>query len=274
MSLFPSFIFLSFGSGSCGNCYYLGTPDGAILIDAGVGMRKLGKAFNDYGVNRTLIKAILLTHDHSDHVKHAAKLASNLGVPVYALREVHSGMLANRFIVHKIEESRRQYIEIGTPFQVCGFTITAFPVPHDSTANVGYTITLGDTIFSLMTDVGEVTTEVAQALQRSTHVVLEANYDPDLLRTGHYPYILQERIRNGRGHLSNFQCAEALIQNYHPALRHVWLCHLSGDNNRPELAHETVRSLLASSNIPVGTSLQLDVLQRAKTTGPFEIIRL
>ena len=271
MSLFQSSIFISFGSGSCGNCYYLGTPDGAILIDAGVGVRKLGKAFNDYGINRTLIRAILLTHDHNDHVKHAAKLATQLNVPVYALREVHDGMLGNRFIARKIDEAHRQYIEIGTPLQICDFTIMPFPVPHDASANTGYTITMGDTVFSLMTDVGEVTPEVAQALQRSTHVVLEANYDPDLLRTGHYPFILQERIRNGHGHLSNLQCAQALIQNYHPALRHVWLCHLSADNNRPDLCHDTIQSLLQASDIPVGTDLQLTVLQRDKTTGPFEI---
>ncbi len=233
-------------------------------------MRKLGKAFNDYGINREHIKAILLTHDHSDHVKSAAKLSKQLNVPVYAIEPVHSGLLANKYIPGKIDESHRQIIELGTPLQIADFTITAFPVPHDSTANVGYTIITGDSVFSLMTDVGEVTPEVSQALQRSTHVVLEANYDPDLLRTGHYPFILQERIRNGRGHLSNHQCAQALIQNYHPALRHVWLCHLSGDNNRPDLAHETVRSLLSASNIPVGTDLQLDVLQRSRTTGPFE----
>ena len=271
MSLFPSTIFLSFGSGSCGNCYYLGTPDSAILIDAGVGIRKLGKAFNDYGINREHIKAILLTHDHADHVKTAAKLSKQLNVPVYAIEAVHAGFLANKYIPGKIDEAHRQIIELGTPLQIADFCITAFPVPHDSTANVGYTITTGDTVFSLMTDVGEVTPEVSQALQHSTHVVLEANYDPELLRTGHYPFILQERIRNGRGHLSNHQCAQALIQNYHPALRHVWLCHLSGDNNRPDLAHETVSTLLSASNIPVGTDLQLDVLQRSKTTGPFEL---
>lgn len=271
MSLFQSSIFISFGSGSCGNCYYLSTPTDAILIDAGVGIRKLGKAFNDYGVNRNHIRAILLTHDHSDHVKHAAKLSAQLSVPVYAIPEVHTGILNNRFIAKKIDESHRCNITIGSPLQIGDFTITAFPVPHDSTANVGYTITIGDTVFSLMTDVGEVTTEVAQALQHSTHAVLEANYDPDMLRTGRYPQMLKQRISNGTGHLSNLQTAQALIQNYHPALRHVWLCHLSADNNRPDLCHDTVQSLLQASDIPVGTDLRLTVLQRDKTTGPFDI---
>ncbi len=273
MSLFHSTIFISFGSGSCGNCYYLGTPTDGILIDVGIGPRKLNQALNDYGVNRSNLRAILLTHDHSDHVKYAAHMSEKLSLPVYATQPVHEGILRNPFFAKKIAEPRRCVITHDTPLLLGDFTIQSFPIPHDATANTGYTITLPDGIvFSLMTDVGNVTAPVAAAIRRSTHVVLESNYDPEMLRTGRYPKILQQRISNGTGHLSNYQTAQALIDNHHPRLRHVWLCHLSAENNRPELARQTVCNLLAAQGIATGDStLSLTVLERAKPTGPFTL---
>ena len=272
MSLFDSqMVFCSLGSGSCGNCYYLGTLTDAILIDAGIGIRRMLKYLTDYGLKRDTIRGILLTHDHCDHVKSAAAFSEKLGVPVYATATVHEGVQKNKFIGKKIKPENRRDIELGTTLQIGDFSIESFPIPHDSAANTGYTIRVGETVFSLMTDVGYATEDVNKAICRSTHVVLEANYDPEMLRTGPYPYPLKLRIANGMGHLSNLQTAEALIKNMHEGLKDVWLCHLSAENNNPELALSTVASMLNGAGYEVGTDLQLAVLNREKPTGVFTI---
>jgi len=263
--------FISLGSGSCGNCYYLSTSDDAIIIDAGIGIRKLKRAFGEYGINRGNIRAIFITHDHSDHVKSAGVLSDELGVPVYALDSVHTGMQRNYMMSKKVALDKRRNLTCGEPVQIADFTIEAIPLPHDATANVGYIISYGDTVFSVMTDVGCITAELASAIGRSTHMVLEANYDPDMLRTGRYPYILKERIRNGNGHLSNLQTAEALISNIHPRLKHVWLCHLSEENNRPDLALETIQTQLTAAGIDTNPELHIEPLRRKLPTGPFFI---
>ena len=261
--------FISFGSGSCGNCYYLGTETESIIIDAGVGIRRLKKCMTDYGVKKENIKAILITHDHSDHIKAVGLLSSELGIPVYTTAPIHQGIYRNYTVVQKVPLDKQVSILQEQPFQVGSFHITAFPIPHDSTENVGYHIRLDDTTFSMMTDVGSVTENVARHIAGSRYVVIEANYDVDMLRTGRYPDILKERIACGTGHLSNMQTAQALADNLHPGLRHVWLCHLSEENNHPELARKTVETHLRTYGIVAGVDFQLDVLKRKVATGPF-----
>ena len=262
--------FISFGSGSSGNCYYLATPSDAIIIDSGIGIRLLKRHFNTYGIKRGNIRAIFITHDHRDHVLSAGMLSADLGIPVYALPEVHAG-IDRGYLRKKIQKEYRMPIEIGTPVQVAGFSVSAFPLPHDATANVGYTITFGDCVFSVMTDVGTVTPEVNTAISNSTHLILEANYDPQMLTEGRYPYHLKKRITKGTGHLSNLQTAAALIESGHPGLRRVWLCHLSEENNHPDLARVTVETRLNSAGVTVAPDFHLQVLRRKEPTGPFEI---
>ena len=273
MSLFDSQLirFISFGSGSCGNCYYLGTPTDAILIDSGVGIRKLKRRFHDYGIKLSDIRAIFITHDHCDHVKSVAVLSSELHIPVFALPEVHRGMACNRFLKRKVQGQNVRTVEFGTALQLADFVIQAFPVPHDATANAGYSIRIGSIVFTVMTDVGIVTEDINSFIRQATHLVIEANYDPQMLSTGPYPKELQKRISNGYGHLSNYQTAAALIANYHADLKRVWLCHLSAENNHPELARHTIETHLQEAGITVGTDLQLDVLRREDPTGPFEL---
>ena len=261
--------FISFGSGSCGNCYYLGSETESIIIDVGIGIRRLKKTFTEYGIRRGNIKAILVTHDHSDHIKSAGALSSELGVPVYTTQPIHQGIQRNYTVIQKVAAERQTCIEEGQTFEVGGFQITAFPIPHDSTANVGYFIRHADTTFSIMTDVGRVTDDVAKHIGLAQYVVLEANYDVDMLRTGRYPEMLKERIVSGTGHLSNMQTAQALADNIHPGLKHVWLCHLSEENNHPELARKTVETHLRTYGILAGTDFKLDVLKRKFVTGPF-----
>lgn len=261
--LFPSerFFFFSLSSGSCGNSYYLGNSRYGILIDAGIGPRVIKKRLAEYGIEFSSIMAILVTHDHFDHIKSVGYLGDKLHIPVYATQEVHRAIVHHPLIHNSLNGSTR-YIEKGVPFRIEDFNITAFNVPHDSVDNSGYFIEFGDQRFTLATDVGAITEEVALYACKANHLVIESNYDEELLNNGRYPYHLKKRISNGLGHLSNLQTADFLANNYSSHLRNIWLCHLSGDNNNPELAYQAVESQLARKGIKVGQDVALHVLRR------------
>ena len=261
--LFPSerFSFFSLSSGSCGNCYYLGNTRYGILIDAGIGPRVIKKRLAEHGVDLSSIQALLVTHDHYDHIKSAGYLGEKMHIPVYATRKVHRGISNNPMIRHSLNGST-VYIEKGTPFRIEDFRITPFDVPHDSIDNAGYFFEFGKHTLTLATDVGMITDEVANYIQKAKHLIIESNYDEDLLYKGRYPYHLKQRITCGTGHLSNLQTARFLADNFPPGLRNIWLCHLSGDNNTPELAYRTVEAHLTHKGIAVGRQVDLHVLER------------
>ena len=266
------FKFISFGSGSSGNCYYLLNEEGGILIDTGVGTRSLKKHFHDYGLNFIDgFEAILVTHDHADHIKSVGSLCKKFDIPVYATKPVHDGMDRNYCMKSKIALKNRKFIGYGERFSVAGFNIRSFHVPHDSSDNVGYEIEHDGIVFSLMTDVGHVTDEMKDVIKRSNYLVIEANYDPTMLAVGPYSQYLKNRISCGTGHLSNMQCAQALIDNHGTGLRHVWLCHLSEENNKPELARQTVAGACSEAGVLDG-KLPIDVLRRKLPTGIFELV--
>ena len=261
--------FFSLGSGSCGNCYYLATETDAIIIDCGVSLRRFKKNMLEYGMKVGKTQGILITHDHADHIKAAGKISKEYGIPVYATSLVHEGMDRNWQNSVKVPEENRRTVELGVPFQLGEFRITAFPIPHDASENVGYYIEVGDSRFTVLTDVGDVTDEVREHIGKSTHLIFEANYDEEMLKSGKYPPLLKERIASGHGHLSNKKAATALAENIHEQLKNVWLCHLSEENNHPELARKTVETVLRSYGIIAGTDFTLEVLRRKIPTGPF-----
>ncbi len=261
--LFPAdrISFFSLSSGSCGNCYYLGNAHYGILVDAGLGPRVIRKRLAEHGIELSSIMAILITHDHYDHIKSAGYLGEKMHIPVYATREVHRG-IANCPMIHNNLNGSTKYIEKGVPFQIEDFRITAFDVPHDSNDNAGYFFEFDGQRMTLATDVGTITDEVAYFIGKANHLVIESNYDEELLQNGRYPYHLKRRITSGNGHLSNRQTAEFLANNYTTDLRNIWLCHLSGDNNNPELAYNTIKDHLSRKGIEVGQHVALHVLQR------------
>lgn len=263
--------FFSLGSGSCGNCYYISTGTDAIIIDCGVGIRRFKKHLADYGMKIGYVKGILITHDHADHIKATGKLSKEYGIPVYTTSLIHEGMDRNWQNSVKIPVENRHHIDKEEPFEIGKFRITAFSLPHDASENVGYFIEVGDYRFTVMTDVGDVTENVKQYILKSTHLILEANYDEEMLRQGRYPEMLKERIVSGHGHLSNKKAASALAENFHTDLKNVWLCHLSEENNHPELARKTVETILRSYGIIAGVDFTLDVLRRKIPTGPFQL---
>ena len=265
------FKFISFGSGSSGNCYELYTESDALLIDAGVGVRTLKKHTRDYGQSLGKVHHLLITHDHADHIKSVGSMSHEFHLPVYATRAVHQGIDRNYCVSRKVAPELRRYIEPGVKTKIGQFEVTPFSVPHDSSDNVGYMIETQGVSFCIMTDAGHVTDEMATYISRANYLVLEANHDREMLQQGPYPEHLKVRIQSGSGHLNNEACGEAIAQHMSENLRHVWLCHLSEENNHPELARKTVEAVLRSYGIIVGKDLQLDVLKRTMPTGIFTL---
>lgn len=280
--------FLCLGSGSCGNCYYLESAGTAILIDLGIGIRAFKKHARDYGLRMPDIKAILVTHDHTDHVKAVGPLSIELHLPVYASEGVHIGIQRNRFMTKKIPEHLKRITTLDTPFEIGPFRITPFQVVHDSNDNNGYFIevtqpepqddlfdtaaAIGSTdagqaplTFCLITDCGAFTDNLIPYVQRARYLVIEANFDSTMLANGPYPLYLKKRISSGRGHLDNAICAERLRQFLTPTTRNIWLCHLSEENNHPDIARRTVQA--AIDELQFAPLPHLDVLRRSVPSG-------
>lgn len=262
--------FFSLASGSSGNCYYLGTPSYGILIDAGIGVRQIKKVLKENGVEFEKIMAILVTHDHADHIKSVGCLGETLNIPVYATELVHAGIRRSRYVEEMLIQSRR-VVEKEVAFMIRDFNITAFEVPHDSSDNVGYSIEYGNQTFVIVTDVGHITDTVCKYVCRANHLVIEANYDEEMLKTGSYPAFLKERVSSQSGHLSNRNAADFLATHYTPILKNIWLCHLSRDNNHPELAYKTVDLRLFQEGIRVGKDVMLVALKRMTPSEVYEL---
>ncbi len=248
-------------SGSSGNCYYLGTETYGILIDAGIGSRTIKKALKSLDIPMESIRAVFITHDHADHIKAVSILGEKLHIPIYATPLIHKGINHNYCIKEKLSASVR-YIEKEVPMTLEDFRIEAFEVPHDGTDNVGYCIEADGKIFSFLTDLGEITPKAAHYINKANYLILEANYDENMLRTGPYPAYLKERIASENGHMSNTDTANFLADNITEHLQYIWLCHLSKDNNHPELAYKTVELKLKDKGILVGKDVQLVALKR------------
>ena len=261
--------FLSLASGSSGNCYFLGTEQYGILIDAGIGVRTIRKVLKEYGLSLSMIRAVLVTHDHADHIKAVGYLGEKHGIPVYSTPEIHRGINKSYCMTEKLSTSVR-YLYKDTPFMLDDFRITAFEVPHDGTDNVGYCIEVDGKVFSFLTDLGCITPIAAQYILKANYLVIEANYDEEMLKMGPYPFYLKQRIAGPNGHMCNRDTAEFLAENMHEQLAHVWLCHLSKDNNHPELAYKTVELILRSKGVLVGKDVQLTALKRNTPTGMYE----
>jgi len=261
--------FLSLASGSSGNCYFLGTSSYGVLIDAGIGVRQIKKILKENGVEFEKILAVLVTHDHADHIKSVGCLGENLNVPIYATELVHAGIRRSRYVEEMLIQSRR-VIEKDTVFSIRDLNITAFEVPHDSSDNVGYSIEYKGQTFVFVTDVGHITDNVCKYASEANHLVIEANYDDEMLMSGSYPAFLKERVSSRSGHLSNRDAAEFLALSYTPKLKDIWLCHLSRDNNHPELAYKTVDLRLFQEGIRVGKDVSLSALKRMTPSDMYE----
>ncbi|MFA6334264.1 MAG: MBL fold metallo-hydrolase [Bacteroidales bacterium] len=253
--------FISLSSGSNGNCYFIGNGEVSILIDVGVGVRTIKKRLSEYNISIDLIDLVLITHDHIDHVKYLGSFADRYKKPVLATAELHRSLLYHPCTRGSLVDCKR-IITKGNTLDYRGVKIIPFEVPHDATDTLGYYIDFFGEKFTLITDVGKITDEVIEYSKKANHLILESNYDYDMLVGGRYPKILVDRIRSGKGHLCNSETAGALKYIYHTGLRNLFLCHLSENNNTPELAYNASFNSLAEIGITPGADLQLTCLPR------------
>ncbi len=240
--------FISFSSGSSGNCYFIGCdgPDGrnhGLLIDAGVSLRRLKSYLADLDMDFGCISGILVTHDHLDHIRHLGAYCKHLKIPVWATPELHIALARHTFTRDWIDGCRNVLSNGENLIDV--FSVRYFQVPHDATQTVGFCIEHDGHRYVHITDCGHMTGEAEKICRIADTLVIESNYDLPMLLTGPYPEELRQRIRNGHGHMSNDDCAETLQRIWHPGLRYVFLCHLSENNNTPELAWSTSSEALS-----------------------------
>lgn len=246
----PPLLFISFGSGSSGNCAYIGTRNRGVLIDAGVDPAVVMQGMKNNGLSLCNVEGICLTHDHSDHVRYVYNIVrKNPGMSIYCTPKTLNGLLRRHSISRRIKDYHSPiYKEF--PFTLAGMEITAFDVCHDGTDNCGYFITYASHKFAMATDLGSISDRVDHYMRQAQHIVIESNYDKEMLAKGPYPQYLKARIAAGYGHLDNCITAEFLTHIYTPQLRNIFLCHLSQDNNTPEIALATIGTALLDSGIP------------------------
>lgn len=256
--------FISFTSGSCGNCYWLGEGDNGILIDAGASMRSVKRAMAERGLDISKVSAMLVTHDHLDHIRFLGTYCKYLMPKVYTSRKLHGALAAHSFTKYHIA-SCRAVLAPDAWNDVAGFEVRYFVVPHDATQTIGFAIRKDGRLIVLMTDLEHVTEEAMAFSKEADTVIIESNYDTDMLMHGPYTPELKRRILD-EGHLSNDKCAEAIREFYHPGLRNLFLCHLSGNNNTPKLAYDNALAALTSIGIKKGT-VHLRTLERG-VAGP------
>jgi len=230
-------------SGSKGNSLLVDSGQTRVLIDAGLSARELRKRLALLDVEAESLDALLITHEHTDHVRGLGPLVRQLELPVY-LQTRLAGKLSD---VGKVEAVRE--FEAGASFSIGELEIRAFPVTHDALAPVGFTLEGAAGKVGVATDLGVATRLVADCLSGCRSLVVETNHDEELLRDGPYPWSVKQRVRSNRGHLSNEAGAELLETLLWPGLESVFLGHLSETNNRVELALAAVNDVMANQNV-------------------------
>ena len=256
--------FCNLASGSRGNCSVISTKTVNIMIDDGLNLRTLAERARLANIDLSKINAILITHEHSDHVKGIAAFCKRYSTPVYCHSESKEFLdpMICPYIIDK---------DMDTPFEIGDLTISPFRLPHDSNYNLGFKVSQGKSVISIATDLGFVSEGTLEKLKGSDLVMLESNHDIDMLREGSYPFMLKQRILGKNGHLSNDDCASAILQLARNGTKHFLLAHLSQDNNTPEVAFECAAKNLENNYFTEGKDVFVDVANQYKSTRKFTI---
>ncbi len=217
----------SINSGSNGNCYYIGNQREAVLIDAGISCRETERRMERMGLSINRVKAIFISHEHSDHTYGTEMISRRYQLPVYISENTH------RHSKLRLEEELVQPLKAYETVRIGDLEVNAFPKLHDASEPHSFTITGGGITIGVLTDIGSLCEHVIKNFSRCHAVFLETNYDEVMLAEGRYPPFLKTRIHGDHGHLSNLQALELFRVHRSPHLTHLLLSHLSRDNNDP-----------------------------------------
>ena len=246
-------------SGSSGNCIYVSCGDVRLLVDAGMSAARIEAHLREIGVDIREIDAILVTHEHVDHVRGLGVLSRKYGLPIYANEGTWNGIL------QKENGSPLRCMHTfftGEDFFIGGVCVHPFPIPHDANEPVGYSFACQGLRCAVATDLGHISESWMEPVTGCQALVLEANHDVEMVERGPYPMKLKRRILGKNGHLNNADCAKALLELVRGGTQAVFLSHLSADNNLPELAYSTVCDLLNEAGCAVGEQVRVMVSRR------------
>ena len=252
----------SIASGSSGNCIYAGTDDCHILEDAGISGKRIEAGLNEIGLKTSEMQGILVTHEHSDHIKGLGVVARKHGIPIYGTKGTLDWIRENQAI-GKVDDTLFHEIQPEVHFTIGDMDIEPIPTSHDAAEPVAYIMRKQDKSMAVITDLGKYDHYIVDKLQGLDVLLLEANHDVHMLQVGRYPYYLKKRILGDRGHLSNELSGQLLGEVLHDGFKKVILGHLSHENNYPELASETVRLEITMGENPFkGNDFPLTVAKR------------
>ncbi len=255
-------------SGSSGNALYVSAGGTCVLVDAGVSAVRLLRQMEAARLDPRRLSAILVTHEHSDHVSGVGILSRKLNLPIYATCGTWRAMSGK---LGAINPQNVRELSAGQDFYLGNMNVMPFEIPHDAAEPVGYSFSAGALKCSVATDIGCIKDAWMDEVSGSDVLLLEANHDVDMLKAGRYPYELKKRILGRRGHLSNEDCGKACVELHARGVRHIILGHLSAENNLPELARLTVENALRGAGIDPGAMLGLDVARRDRLSTVYSL---
>ena len=238
------------------------------MIDAGISALAIRKSLKQIGIPLTAVMGVLLSHNHTDHVKGLEVLSRKNNIPAFTTGKVWDSIIARN---KNIRSDCIRIIPLQEKFELAGFNIIVFPVSHDAPATIGFHIDTCERTVTIATDLGYISEIATAYIKEANLLVIESNYDEQMLTEGKYPYFLKKRISSDKGHLGNHQTSSFLAENISDKLDYICLAHLSINNNSPEKALSTLQQTLSEKNIVLNGRPQITVLKRNKPSG---IIRL
>ena len=256
----------SIASGSSGNCLYVGNEEDQFLVDTGISRKRVVEGLAGLEVDPARLKAIFITHEHMDHISGLGVFLRKYKIPVFATGKTIDQILSTRSL-GQMDTSLFETISVDHPIRIGGITVEASSVMHDAADPVCYTFRDEDSKVGIATDFGTYDDYLLEKMQGCQSLLLEANHDLNMLMVGPYPYPLKRRIMGNQGHMSNERAGQFLARVFHPGLRHIFLGHLSKENNFAELAYETVKNELHMHNIdPDRSGCSMQVASRVEPT--------
>jgi len=256
--------FASIASGSSGNCIYTGSDHTHLLIDAGISAKKIDQGLRELGLSGSDVSGILITHEHTDHICGLGVLLRKYQIPVYATERTIKRILATSSLGAM---PRELFCPIcpDEPFEIGDLSVDPIRISHDAADPCAYRIDHEGKAAAVMTDLGEYSEYTVNHLHHLDVLLLEANHDIRMLETGPYPYYLKQRILGARGHLSNESAGHLLCEVLHDDMRHIFLGHLSKENNYPDLAYQSVNVEISLGDCPYkGSDFPITVASREK----------
>jgi phosphoribosyl 1,2-cyclic phosphodiesterase len=261
--------FCSLSSGSSGNCYYLGNEFHGILIDAGISATSIRKFLKNMNISMQTVMGVLITHNHIDHIRGLEVLTRKNSLPAFTTTKIWKSILTPQ---KKISPDCIRKIPLKQKFHMAGFDIEAFPVCHDAPETIGFHICAGDKKITIVTDLGHICQTAAPYIKAANILVIESNYDEQMLVNGRYPYFLKARIQSDHGHLGNHQTSAFLADIISDNLTNISLAHLSKNNNSPEKVLQSLEQTFSERGIILNGKQRISILNRNTPTDIISLI--